>query len=78
MTKKTPAPRAILSARVSEDSAEGWHSFCDKNGVSLSAIIEVTGLELLNEQSPPIEPMRQRLVAEARTIDIQRRTRRKT
>ena len=78
MTKKTPSDRAILSARVTEDSAEGWHSFCEKNGVSLSAIIEVTGLELLNEQSPPIEPMRQRLVTEARAVDIQRRARKRS
>ena len=77
MTKKNPS-RAIISARVSEESAEGWHSFCNKNGVSLSAIIEVTGLELMNEQAPPKEPMRQRLVHEARMVDIQRRTRRKT
>ncbi|MEM9971718.1 MAG: hypothetical protein AAF762_11565 [Pseudomonadota bacterium] len=77
MTTNDASKRIIVSARVSEDSANGWHDFCNNNGVSLSALLEAAGLQLAEETFPPSVDARQRMVEHAREIDIARRSRRK-
>lgn len=46
-----------------------------QNGVSLTALIEVAGLQLAEETHPPQIPARVRMVEEARQVDIARRNR---
>ena len=71
------APKIVLSAKVSKESADGWKNFCDNNGITLSAFIEVAGLQLANESAPPNVRERQLMVEKARKIDQQRRSRKK-
>jgi hypothetical protein len=66
--------REILSAKISKRSAEG---FCHGNGISLTAMIEVAGLQLADEQVPPRIEARVEMVKQAREIDIERRSRRR-
>jgi hypothetical protein len=69
--------REILSAKISKRSAEGWKRFCHGNGISLTAMIEVAGLQLADEQVPPRIEARVEMVKQAREIDIERRSRRR-
>ena len=71
------APKVVLSAKVTKEAAEGWKNFCDNNGITLSAFIEVAGLQLANESAPPNVYERQLMVEQARKIDQQRRSRKK-
>ena len=68
--------REIVSGRVSAQSAEGWRSFCRKNGISLAGFLEAAGLALARETFPPSVKERQRLVQKAREVDLERRSRR--
>lgn len=76
MPKKV-SPEITLSVKVTANSAEGWKGFCEKNGITLSAFIEVAGLQLLNETAPPTIKERQVMVEKAREIDQKRRIRKK-
>ena len=71
------APEIAISVKVSKDSAEGWKGFCDKNGVTLSAFIEVAGLMLVDETVPPTVKERARMVEKAREVDRTRRVRKR-
>lgn len=71
-------PQVQLSVKVSQASADGWKSFCKDNGITLSAFIEVAGLQLLNESYPPKVRERQKMVKLAQEIDQQRRIRSKS
>ena len=68
--------REVISAKVSQNSAAGWRKFCEQNGVSLAALLEVAGLQLADEANPLAAIERIDMVEEARAIDIQRRSRR--
>lgn len=70
--------REVLSAKVSSQAAEGWRSFCLAHGVSLTAMLEVAGLELAAETMPPSEEGRLRMVLKAREVDMRRRSRKRT
>ena len=74
---KKNAPEITISVKVSEQSSNGWKQFCEKNGITLSAFIEVAGLQLLDETAPPQVEARQKMVEMSRKIDQQRRVRRK-
>ena len=67
--------RKVISAKLSKEAAEGWRKFCHGNGVSLSAMMEVAGLQLGEEPAPPNHPTRIEMVEQARAIDIERRSR---
>ena len=67
--------RKVISAKLSKEAAEGWQRFCHGNGVSLSAMMEVAGLQLGDEPVPPSHPTRVEMVEQARAIDIERRSR---
>jgi hypothetical protein len=69
--------RVALSAKVSEEAAHGWRIFCSGNGISLSAMLEVAGLELTAETIPPTEKARQRMILMAREVDRMRRVRKR-
>lgn len=69
--------REVLSAKISKESADGWKKFCHGNGVSLTAMIEVAGLQLAEEQVPPKVEARKQMVELAREVDIARRSRKK-
>ena len=71
------SPEIQLSVKVSKISAEGWKNFCDMNGITLSAFIEIAGLQLINESAPPKVQERQVMVEEARKVDQKRRSRKK-
>ena len=66
--------KKIISAKVSLESADGFTDFCKSNGISLSAFLEVAGLDLKEETTPP-SPVRQRVVERAREVDQLRRRR---
>ena len=74
MTAKKPT-RETLTAKISPESARGWKEFCNNNGISLTAMIEVAGLELAQETNPPSVPARAKMVENARVVDIERRSR---
>ena len=78
MAEDRPDEREVLSAKISRESAEGWRNFCSANGISLTAMLEVAGLELSNEAIPPTTEARIRMIAGAREIDIRRRSRKAT
>lgn len=69
--------REVLSAKISSDAAKGWRDFCAGNGITISAFLEVAGLELAEEKIPLTIEARQRMVKAARTIDQKRRSRKK-
>lgn len=69
--------RVVITAKISRESAEGWRHFCDGNGVSLTAMLEVAGLELAEETLPPTLEARRRMAENAREVDRQRRVRKK-
>ena len=71
------SPNITISAKVSAESAQGWKKFCSDNGITLSAFIEVAGLQLLGETAPPIVEERQIMVEKARQIDQERRIRKR-
>ena len=75
MNDDAPEEREILSAKISRKSAEGWRQFCAANGISLTAMLEVAGLELADEPVPPKTDARIRMIAGAREVDIRRRSR---
>ena len=68
--------RLMVSVRLSPEAARGWREFCRKNGISLTAFMEVAGVDLANDLAPSSIPERQRMVEQAREIDISRRERR--
>lgn len=70
--------REVLTAKISRKSMSGWRNFCKNNGVSVTAMIEVTGLGLVAETTPPMTDARVRMVELARSIDLERRSRRKS
>lgn len=69
-----PENREVISAKISAASAAGWREFCYQHGVSLTAMLEVEGLELAAENSAPSKA-RQDLIAKARLVDRIRRAR---
>ncbi len=75
MTSSSDGKRQVISARLSDEAAEGWRSFCSKAGVSLAAFLEVAGLELASESFPPSVNERRQMVEKAREVDRKRRER---
>ena len=72
-----PSEREILSVKISKKSIEGWRTFCAHGGISLTALVEVVGLQLSNETMPPKVPARLEMIKLAREIDMARRSRKK-
>ena len=70
-----PQDREVLSAKISCEAANGWKNFCSANGVSVTAMLEVAGVELASETLPPTVEARKRMVEAAREIDRLRRVR---
>lgn len=63
-----------VTTRLSDRSRSGWEKACLRAGVTLTALIEATGLELHNG---PIDSTERgaRIVELARQIDLDRRAR---
>ena len=74
---ETSAERVVITAKISRRAAEGWRNFCDVNGVSLTAMLEVAGIDLAQETSPPSVTARLQMIVDAREVDRLRRMRRK-
>lgn len=74
---ETADERMIVSGRVSAIAADGWRTFCEANGISLSGFLEAAGLALAKETFPPSIEARRALVEEARRVDLRRRSRRR-
>ncbi len=72
--RDNPDTREILSAKISSESATGWREFCYAHGITLTAMLEVAGLDLAKESNPPIKA-RQRMIENAREVDRIRRAR---
>lgn len=67
-----------VRARVTDESLAGWRGLCDEAGVSMSALIEATGLMLgkwVRESGGEMTAMMAEGVALAREIDADRRRR---
>ena len=62
-----------LSARVSDEAAEGWATFVEFNGVSFSALLEATG-RLIYQGKPAVHS--DEVIELARQIDRERAKRR--
>ena len=75
MTDDAAEEREILSAKISRQSAEGWRNYCAANGISLTSMLEVAGLELAVEPVPPMTEARIEMIEKARQVDIKRRSR---
>ena len=74
---------AAVHAKISERSLAGWHAFADEHGTTVSALIEVLGLELadLAAGTPHEQPDRARVVrigARARELSQARKRRRQS
>lgn len=69
--------RVVITAKISQQSANGFRHFCDSNGISLTALLEVAGLDLMKESAPPVDDTRFRAVEAAREVDRLRRIRRR-
>ena len=69
-----PEKREVISAKISAASAAGWREFCYQHGVSLTAMLEVEGLDLAAESTPPTQG-RQNQIEKARLVDRVRRAR---
>jgi len=72
-----PEEREILSVKISKKSIEGWRDFCAHGGVSLTALVEVAGLQLADETMPPKVQARMEMIKLAREVDLERRSRKK-
>lgn len=68
--------RVTISGKVSPESAAGWRSFCEQNGITVAAMLEIAGLQLAAESFPPKVKERREMVEMARKIDRDRRDRR--
>ena len=78
MAKESVQPRVdreVVTAKVSRKSADGLRKFCAENGITITALIEVTGEELAKETAPPRDAGYRRMVLSARQIDLERRSR---
>ncbi len=73
----SPEEREILSVKISKKSIEGWREFCTYGGISLTALVEVAGLQLANETMPPKVEARIDMIKMAREVDLERRSRKK-
>ena len=69
--------RRNIHARVSEDSYAGWASLCDKEGVTMSGLMEAIGLFWLEHREEPVSDVQGKgIMAIAHQIDRDRRRRR--
>ncbi len=68
--------KETLSAKISSDAYVGWRDFSHANGVSVTAMVEVAGLDFAEETNPRNVLIRKEMVEKARAIDIARRSRR--
>lgn len=66
--------RRALHAYLSEHSHDGWHDFAAKNGVSVSALLEVIGDSLADNANTLRVSVH---VDAARVLDAMRRKRRR-
>lgn len=68
---------ARLHASISEEALDIWRSFARSRGVSVTALLEVLASELDRLDQPEQKlPVRWRqLIAEARSVDAERRSR---
>ncbi|NND48984.1 MAG: hypothetical protein HKN60_01895 [Rhizobiales bacterium] len=70
-----PGKREILVAKISAPSAEGWRCFCEQNGISLTAMLEIVCRDLGDGTLPASQEGLDQLVVSAREVDRARRSR---
>lgn len=73
--------RRGLHAYVSDESHAGWQEFAANNFVTVAAVIEAVGIWLAECADLPPEQQDERIqavIAEARQLDRERRSRRRT
>ncbi len=74
--------RRALNVRLTPESVKGWEDFCAREGVTLTAILEVVGRSLAEGSAVTDDPAyRQseafaRIIAEARRLTAESRRRR--
>lgn len=67
-----------LNASLSREAYEGWKSFADAHGLTVAALLEALGLQMVAGADTPDEglcPEGQAAIAVARRIAAQRRRR---
>lgn len=69
--------REVITAKISKQSHDGWRNFCANNGISITAFIEVAGRDLAAETMPPTVEARLKMIAMAREVDMERRSRKR-
>ncbi len=72
--------RRALHAYLSREAHDAWHDFAAEQGVSVSGLLEASGLELVPVVSGKAKPRKEHveLVDAARRIDAARRRRRRS
>lgn len=61
---------------MSEEAFDGWTGFAAANGVTLGALVEALGLQLVGRNAAPESETGRQIIAKARDIDRERRSRR--
>ena len=62
--------RQILTAKISEEAANGWRDFCEMHGISVSALLEAAGEAAGRDIAGPPGLARQRTCS--RMIEVAR------
>lgn len=69
-----PKPRPVLTASVSAEAYAGWARFAGDHDVTVTALVEAVGLAL---GAGVPEPLAGEVVAVARAVSSERRSRRR-
>ena len=66
-----------MTAKISSAAAQGWRDYCAANGITVTALIEVSGRVLANGSDAYLGSKQQEMIQEARRVDLERRQRRR-
>lgn len=76
MTMETTSKKRALHAYVTDAGHQAWHDFADRNGISVSALLEALAPVLAASDVVDVEVELDAVVLAARRIDSSRRRRR--
>ena len=71
-----PEPRRPIYAQISQSAYEGWQTFCDRYGVTMTSVIDVMGKRVHESVLVETDQLLS-VIEEARLLDRERRSRRK-
>lgn len=68
--------KTTVTVRMSRDCRRGWDKACQRYGVTLTALVEAIGCDLLDHGGTTSKDRGPALIERAREIDRERRSRR--